>query len=61
MLSNGLGTFRVAAFVGFNQPLGFAKRCGVDEDNDLLFGSWVKEIENSGFLHFYRVCRLLGS
>jgi hypothetical protein len=38
------GTFRITVLAGFDQPLGFVQGCSVDEDDVLLFGSWVEEV-----------------
>src|SRR5262245_28588883 len=48
-----LGTVRIAAFAGFNQPLGFAQGCGADEHHVLLFGRGIEEVarHGCGFYH----------
>jgi hypothetical protein len=43
MLSNGISA-PSGLLTGFNQPLGFAQSCSVDEDDALLFWRRIKEI-----------------
>jgi len=42
-IEGNLGAFRIAAFTRFNQPLGFVRGRGVDEDHALLFRYGVEE------------------
>ncbi len=49
MTSNGnLGAVWIAVLAGFDQPLGFADSCGVDEHYVLLFQRWIEEVARRG-------------
>jgi hypothetical protein len=49
ILSNGISAaFRIAVLAGFDQLLGLAQSCGVDEHNDLLFRRGVEEVASHG-------------
>jgi len=44
IVERNLGTLGIAVFAGFDQPLGSAQSCGVDENNNLLFWTGIEKI-----------------
>jgi hypothetical protein len=48
VIEGNFGTIGIALLAGFNQPLGFAQDCGIDEDHILLFRRGVEEVTRHG-------------
>jgi len=48
MLSQESRAFGIAGLAGFDQFLGFTESRSVNEDDVLLFGSWVEEVTRHG-------------
>ena len=44
VIEGNFGTIGIALLAGFNQPLGFAQDCGIDEDHILLFRRGIEEV-----------------